>query len=237
MLLRLGLSNDVIFSAIIALVGLATLGVGGVLSYQTHFRHPKYRYIPAGEEWQSYLAELIQAGEKNIASDQAEDSQAKAGPEEKFLVDVSGGVVKPGVYAVSSNGRLQDVILMAGGFRSDVDQRYVHQEINLSSRVKDQQKIYIPLEGEEILASTSGSGMSDDTAQSQANNSTPGLTEKISLRTASSDDLEELDGIGEKRAASILAGYPYKDEADFLERSGLSANMAQELLDNSISLQ
>jgi len=217
---RLGISHDVAFSAVVAGLGVISLGVGGVLSYQIYFHHPKYTYLPAGEEWQSYLAELTQTGST---------TNQYASPE-AYLVDISGAVEKPGVYALSESSRLQEAVLMAGGFLPEADKRYIHQEINLSSRLHDQQKIYIPLEGESVEPG-------EMTAFPSSQIGTSGSSAKLSLRTATAQQLEELEGIGEKRAASILAAYPYRDEADFLERSGLSRTMAQELLDTSISIE
>lgn len=222
---RLGVSHDVAFSAAIALMGLASFSVGGFLSYQTHFKHPRYRYIPASEEWRTYLQDLITTGEAVSGGESATASGAA------YLVDVSGAVAQPGVYTISEESRLQDAILMAGGFRPEADQRFIHQEMNLASRLHDQQKIYVPLEGEHIPVSV------DSNHSQLPGGNDPDTSGKLSLGTATAKQLEALEGIGEKRAASILAGYPYASEADFLERSGLSQNLAQELLESSLSLE
>lgn len=219
---RLGISQEVAFSAVVAVMGLTSLGLGGWLSYQTHFRHPKYRYIPASEEWQAYLSQLVHQAQTPLESGPSSPSS--------ILVDISGAVVKPGVYALSESSRLQDAVLMAGGFLPEASQQFIHQEVNLASSLHDQQKIYIPLVGESIASGNT----TPETSRSGTDNSPVGV---LSLRTATKSDLEALEGIGEARAESILAGYPYLDEADFLERSGVPRTLAQELLESSITLE
>lgn len=55
------------------------------------------------------------------------------------LCDIKGFVNKPGVYEISENYTIQDVINMAGGLKKDA---YTNN-INLSKKVKDEMVIYI----------------------------------------------------------------------------------------------
>ena len=54
-------------------------------------------------------------------------------------VDIKGRVKSPGVYEVSSNNRVMDIIKKAGGLESDADT----SSINLSKKVYDEMVIVI----------------------------------------------------------------------------------------------
>ena len=208
-----GLSIELIFNLLIFLLGIASFSLGGYFTYQSYFRQPSSTFIPANAEWQSYLGELV-----NRAQLSGEESSASAS-----FVDISGAVEKPGVYQISNKGRVQDVVLMAGGFLPQANKQFIHQKLNLSRKISDQEKIYIPLEGE-------GFSPSVEVLNEKS------VDKRISLGNTTTEELMLLEGIGEKRAESILAGIPYQSEEDFLERSGLSRNLAQELLESYISL-
>lgn len=193
----------------IAILGLFSLGIGGYFTYDTHFRHPQYSYLPVDEEWKQHLRDVVAVAQA------AEASPGSVGPK-KVVVDVSGAVEKPGVYELSTPARVQDAVLMAGGFLEDSDKRFIHQELNLASQVQDQQKLYIPFTGEE--QATAGSSTS------------PVLAQAVTVNTATEKQLQEIDGIGEKRSEAILAGRPYTSSDDFFSRSGLSQSLAELVL-------
>ena len=64
----------------------------------------------------------------------------------KMYVDIKGAVKLPGMYEVSSDMRVLNVIDMAGGLTLEADD----QQVNFSQKVEDQMVIYIPKEGEEV---------------------------------------------------------------------------------------
>lgn len=193
----------------IAGLGLLSLAVGSYFTYETHFRHPQYSYLPVDEEWQQHLQSVVKVA-------QAAENGSEQPITTSVVVDVSGAVEKPGVYQLSTPARFQDAVLMAGGFQKDADQRYVHQELNLAAQVSDQEKIYIPFAGESV-------------AQVSTQESQPSVS-GVTVNTADAKTLQSIDGIGEKRAESIIAGRPYSSEADFTERAGLSQALAETVL-------
>lgn len=213
-----GFSVDLLFNTLILCLGFISFCLGGYFTYLSYFKQPQFSYLPVDDEWRSYLGELVNRAKT--------PSVASALPE-AFFVDVSGAVERPGVYQISGESRVQDALLMAGGFLPQASQQFIHQELNLSRKIQDQEKIYVPLEGEEITSKA---------VKPSVQNTSSGET-KISLDSASLEDLMALEGIGEKRAEAILAGYPYASEQDFLERSGLSRTLAQELLQSWITLE
>lgn len=130
------------------------------------------------------------SAEEETESENKEESSA---PTEEVYVDVKGAVKKPGVYAVSSDMRMMDVIEMAEGFLVSADQ----SQINLALKLLDQMVIYVPQIGEEPKDSTEGalSAIEPETKEQE------GL---ININTADTQQLQELNGIGEKKAGKII---------------------------------
>jgi len=66
----------------------------------------------------------------------------------RLRVDVSGAVKDPGVYEVSGGAVVGDVLSMAGGAKNEASASWVSRYLNLSDKVEDSEKIYIPFEWE-----------------------------------------------------------------------------------------
>lgn len=198
----------------VAGLGLLSLAVGSYFTYETHYQHPKYSYIPVDESWKQHLQSVVEVAQ---AAEQVTSPQS-------VLVDVSGAVEMPGVYKLSTPARVQDAVLMAGGFHTSADKRYLHQELNLASLVTDQQKLYIPFQGE--------AGPSSNTEKNAVV-----ATGNVTVNTATAQQLQEIEGIGEKRTEGIIAGRPYTSKEDFLERSGVSQAIAELLLQEYASFE
>ncbi len=101
-------------------------------------------------------------------------------------VHVTGAVNAPGVYTVGNGARISDVLEMAGGPADDADL----QAVNLARRVRDEDKVVIPREGEAAVAATS-----DIVSSSSA---------RIDLNAADAQTLEGLPGIGLVKAQAIV---------------------------------
>jgi len=140
-----------------------------------------------------------------------------------IYVDLAGAVKKPGVYQLAVGSRLATVIDMAGGFTTNADPTHVSQELNLAQRLNDGDKIYIFSQEErahqqdavefcQVLNNTSTQANGQNESQ-------------ISINTASIKDLQSLEGIGEKRAEEILAGRPYQNLNELVERKVLAVSL------------
>src|SRR5205085_1673286 len=78
--------------------------------------------------------------------------------EQGIKVDISGAVNSPGVYSLPSSARVEDAIKTAGGFSETANGGYISKSLNLSQKLSDGQKIYIPVSGENtggVVAGTS----------------------------------------------------------------------------------
>lgn len=108
-----------------------------------------------------------------------------------WVVDVKGAVVNPGIYDVEPDMRVQHVINLAGGFLAEAET----SQLNLSQIITDQMMIYVPLKGELLSDSVS-------TTISPFEESS---VKKVNINKASDVELQVLPGIGEKKAAQIVA--------------------------------
>ncbi|GAA2978687.1 helix-hairpin-helix domain-containing protein [Lentilactobacillus parakefiri] len=135
--------------------------------------------------------------------------QVASGSNQQMYVDVKGAVKNPGVYQVSANMRVVDAIELAGGYNRSADKN----KINLAQKLTDQQVIYVPIRGEKATPVTStmspatSETPADGAAQSAtaSEESTAGSSAQINLNTADKTKLQELTGIGDKKADQIIA--------------------------------
>lgn len=117
----------------------------------------------------------------------------------KMYVDIKGAVKLPGMYEVTSDMRVLNVIDMAGGLKETADD----SQVNFSQRIEDQMVIYIPVEGEE-LSETVIAGTNSNTA-----NISKDEEGKVNLNQATKEELMTLSGVGEKKAEKIIE---YREE-------------------------
>lgn len=140
-----------------------------------------------------------------------------------IYVDLAGAVKKPGIYQLTVGSRLATVIDMAGGFTTQADSAHVSQELNLAQRLNDGDKIYIFSQEERKYqqdASEFCQALNNTLSQVDGQNSS-----QISINTASIKDLQSLEGIGEKRAEEILAGRPYQNLSELVEREVITSSL------------
>ena len=136
----------------------------------------------------------------------------------EVFVDVGGAVEKPGVYSLKSDSRVNDVLVLAGGFSDKADNNWVSKNLNLAQKVVDGQKLYIPFEGE---------SSKDAPLQSKGTS----LTDKININSASISNLDTLWGVGEATAKKIVEGRPYGSIDELLTRKIVKANVYEEIKD------
>ena len=110
----------------------------------------------------------------------------------KIVVEVAGGVERPGVYSFEEDERLVAALAKAGGLSAQADREWVEKNINKSRRLHDGEKIYIAKMGEEKVLGV----------ESQEE-------KKVSLNEADSRGLDSLPGVGPALAERIIK---YREE-------------------------
>ena len=106
----------------------------------------------------------------------------------RVFVHVAGAVRRPGVYSLPRGARGGDALERAGGPRRSADLTAV----NLAARLQDGQQLVVP---ERRVGAAPGSVAGAGTVAGA----------KVRLSTATPEQLEELDGIGPALAARIVA--------------------------------
>ncbi|WP_224154508.1 helix-hairpin-helix domain-containing protein [Leuconostoc gelidum] len=128
----------------------------------------------------------------------------------------------PGVYDIVNSPRAQTAIAKAGGLTHEADTI----KLNLAQKLSDGQMLYVPVIGE--VASNKV------TVDQQGAESGQEMT-KINLNTATAEELQTLEGVGEKKAEQIIAyreahdGFKKLDEIK--EVSGIGAKRFETMQD------
>ena len=130
----------------------------------------------------------------NASDSDAADTEDVVASEDTITVYVCGAVVQEGVYELPAGSRISDALLMAGGY----DENALHGYVNLAEKLEDGERIYFPdyQELEEL-----GIVPISSTESSES-----GL---VNINTADAEMLKTLPGIGDAKAADIIA---YREE-------------------------
>jgi competence protein ComEA len=111
----------------------------------------------------------------------------RAPPEPGAYVHVAGAVRRPGLYRVPAGARVAVAVRRAGGPARGAQLAAV----NLAARLQDGQQVVVPGTGAAAAGGTAAAG--------------GGEGAKVSLGSASAEQIEELDGIGPTLAEKIVA--------------------------------
>lgn len=136
----------------------------------------------------------------------------------KYSIDVKGAVNNPGVYLVDSNLVVNDVINVAGGLREDADTSV----INLAKKIVDEMVIIVYTK-EEVKNSNVVDTVikiveqecvcpnvkNDGCLNTEIDNTISNGNGLININTATLEQLQEIDGIGESKAKKIIE---YREE-------------------------
>lgn len=123
------------------------------------------------------------------------------------VIHICGAVQNPGVYELPEGSRIMDAVEAGGGFLEEADQA----ACNLAQPIADGCQIYIAAKEEQKEGSAQERSAGIQNAESmntypQAGNSAAqGEEGKVNLNTADADALKTLPGIGDSRAAAIIA--------------------------------
>jgi len=136
-------------------------------------------------------------------------------PTPQLRVYISGAVASPGVYALDPGSRVEDAVKAAGGFLNDANS----DSVNLARRVRDEEQVHVPRDGEPISVLASATAQSD----------------KVNINSASSEELQKLPRIGAVLADRIIEfrkkNGPFRSTDELLLVEGIGPSTYQNLKD------
>lgn len=126
-------------------------------------------------------------------------------------IHVTGAVVHPGVYSVSSSSRVVDAVTAAGGATSRADL----ERINLAQTIIDTEQVFVPFRtshtskvtvAPRLRPSRTTVPVSVPTIPGAIPSATTSATTSlINLNSATSDQLDTLPGVGPSTAKAIIS--------------------------------
>lgn len=166
-------------------IGVFLLGGGYFLGHQ---KPKEVEYLEEPYE-EVVLAQTEEVREEEVI--------AEVQTPEILVVDVKGAVAQPGIYTLTSEKRVQDAIDEAGGALAFAELR----RVNLAQLLSDQMVVYVPALGEDVIELPRDMKSTSDPKDEESG--------KVNLNTADSNELQTLNGVGEKRAQMII---DYREE-------------------------
>jgi competence protein ComEA len=136
----------------------------------------------------------------------------------EIAVEIRGAVKTPGVYRLSQDARLDELLTAAGGANADADLA----PHNLARRLNDAEVVVI-----ERIGPATPVVAEATQADSQS------ISYRININTATNAELETLPGIGPVLAQRIIddrvANGPYRDITDLARVHGISDTLIDEI--------
>lgn len=130
----------------------------------------------------------------NKKSEPEKETKEEKSAGDDIFVDVKGAVQNPGIYKLSAKHRVSDAIARAGGFTEEAERKAV----NLAKKLQDEAEVYVPARGEvdtrKLLEGESGGAAGSEKEEKS----------KINLNTADLTELQQLSGVGAKKAQDII---------------------------------
>jgi len=133
----------------------------------------------------------------------------------ELVIDVTGAVLRPGVYHLPLGARVGDAIKAAGGYGTRVDAGFAATQLNLAAALTDGQQVRVPSRDDPATGAANGTGGTGGTGGNAAAGS------RVDLNRATEAELEALPGIGPSTAAKIIASRsatPFKAVQELRDR-------------------
>lgn len=187
-----------------------------------------FMYIPV---IQALTSQELNNGNRGFTTDLlGESSLEEVGT---IVVEVSGGVLLPGIYSLPDNSRIHDLINVAEGYTDDADVFWVYKNLNSARLLEDSEKLYIPYQWErydKLGLSVSNVPLTSAVINNH-NVNTEDPSTSIYINSASKEQLMSLPGIGDAYSTKIIQNRPYSDIEDFRNKSLLSPKLIDKISD------
>jgi len=151
----------------------------------------------------------------------------------EIFIHVAGAVEKPGLYKLSSDSRVNDALVSAGGLSAEADRKWFNETVNLAQKLSDGVKLYIPYNGETSLRSDlkEGRTFTGTVAGKQTSIFSQEAQGKININSASVSELDSLSGIGPAYAQRIIDSRPFDKIEDIMKVPGIGEGVFEKIKD------
>lgn len=195
------------YQLLIVLLGLIFIG-GGILFYKKDLNLSGTK------------VEVLESG-GTISNDSQE-----------LTVEISGGVINPGVYKLTNGSRINDLLIVGGGFSLNADRIWTDKYLNRAAKLTDGQKVYIPVVNKQSDVLSANSGV---IYQNRSSVIPSDSNDVININTATLSQLDSLPGIGPVYGQKIIDHRPYS-KTEELVTSGVITQTIYEKLKNSVTV-
>jgi competence protein ComEA len=146
----------------------------------------------------------------------------------EITAEISGAVIKPGVYKLPNGSRIDDLLIISGGFSVKADRNWSDKYLNRATKLIDGQKVFIPSINQQSGVLGAKSGLGDQTASSTFSSDSNTL---ININTASLLDLDSLPGIGQVYGQNIIEHRPYSTLEELVSKGVIKQSLYDKLKD------
>lgn len=143
-----------------------------------------------------------------------------------ITAEIAGQVVNPGVYKLTSDSRIDDLLIASGGLSVDADREWTAKNLNRAAKLSDGQKVYIPQINEQSNVLSAKVNGGDQTASSVNLSDSNSL---ININTAGLAELDKLPGIGPVYGQNIIDHRPYSNIEELLSKGVLKKNVYEKI--------
>lgn len=160
-----------------------------------------------------FISKNFSSGKNNI---EIIDDNEKEKNVSEIVVEIAGEVIKPGVYKLSDDSRIEDLLVLSGGVSQNANRDWMEKNLNRAAKLSDGQKVYIPSIDEQSNVLSANDGGTYQNVSSDFTSQGSGF---IDINAATQKELESLSGIGQVYAQKIIEYRPYSNIEEIVTKA------------------
>jgi competence protein ComEA len=145
-----------------------------------------------------------------------------------ITAEIAGEVISPGVYKLQEESRIDDLLVLAGGFSAKADRVWADKYLNRAAKITDGQKVYIPSINQQSISSSAKLGVGYQTVSPSFSSDS---LRPVNINTASLQELDTLPGIGQIYGQSIIEHRPYSNVSELTSKGVLKTSVYNKIKD------
>ena len=146
----------------------------------------------------------------------------------EITIEIAGEILTPGVYKLPAGSRVEDLLVISGGFTAGADRNWTDKYLNRAAKLTDGQKVFIPGVSEQSNVLSAKNTGGDQTVSSTFSSDSNAL---INVNTASLGELDTLPGIGPVYGQSIIEHRPYSTLEELVSSGAIKQSLYDKIKD------